>query len=82
MAFTGDAVLIRGCGRTDFQQGDAGRLFDVVHEKVFTLPPETLVYPAHDYHGWTVSTVGEELELNPRYRRASLIDAQHSTRPT
>lgn len=66
MAFTGDALLVRGCGRTDFQQGDAGRLFDSVHSKIFTLPPETIVYPAHDYKGWTASTVAEEKALNPR----------------
>lgn len=66
MAFTGDALLIRGCGRTDFQQGDARKLFRSVHEKIFTLPDETLIYPAHDYKGRTVTTVGEEKRLNPR----------------
>ncbi|XP_057275774.1 persulfide dioxygenase ETHE1, mitochondrial isoform X1 [Pezoporus wallicus] len=66
MAFTGDALLIRGCGRTDFQQGCARTLYRSVHEKIFTLPDECLVYPAHDYNGHTVSTVGEERRLNPR----------------
>lgn len=64
--FTGDALLIRGCGRTDFQQGDAGKLYDSVHQKLFTLSDETLVYPAHDYHGNMVSTIGEEKKYNPR----------------
>ncbi|MBL9014344.1 MAG: MBL fold metallo-hydrolase [Myxococcales bacterium] len=66
MAFTGDALLIRGCGRTDFQQGDAATLYDSIHDKVFTLPDDTLVYPGHDYRGRTVTTVGEERRLNPR----------------
>ena len=65
--FTGDALLIRGCGRTDFQSGDAGTLFDSVTQKLFTLPDETLVYPAHDYRGHTVSTIGEEKLYNPRF---------------
>ncbi|XP_026226806.1 persulfide dioxygenase ETHE1, mitochondrial-like isoform X11 [Anabas testudineus] len=66
MAFTGDALLIRGCGRTDFQQGCAKTLYQSIHEKIFTLPDECLVYPAHDYLGRTVSTVGEERKFNPR----------------
>ncbi|XP_073392426.1 persulfide dioxygenase ETHE1 homolog, mitochondrial isoform X1 [Physcomitrium patens] len=66
MVFTGDALLIRGCGRTDFQGGDASQLYNSVHSQIFTLPKDTLVYPAHDYKGHTVSTVGEELKLNPR----------------
>ena len=65
--FTGDALLIRGCGRTDFQSGDAGILFDSVTKKLFTLPDDTLVYPAHDYRGHTVSTIGEEKLYNPRF---------------
>lgn len=63
---TGDALLVRGCGRTDFQEGDASALWRSVHEKLFTLPDATLVYPAHDYRGFTVSTIGEEKRLNPR----------------
>lgn len=64
--FTGDTLLIGGCGRTDFQEGDAGRLYDSVHRQILSLPPDTLVYPAHDYKGRTVSTVKEEMALNPR----------------
>lgn len=63
---TGDALLIRGCGRTDFQSGDAGTLYDVIKQKLFTLPDQTLVYPGHDYRGQTVSTIGEEKQFNPR----------------
>ena len=66
MAFTGDAVLIRGCGRTDFQQGSARTLFRSVHEQIFSLPDECLLYPGHDYRGSTVSSVGEERLYNPR----------------
>lgn len=64
--FTGDALLIGGCGRTDFQQGCAERLYASVSRVLFALPPETLVYPAHDYRGNTVSTVGQERDTNPR----------------
>ena len=64
---TGDALFIRGCGRTDFQSGDAGTLYDSVTQKLFTLPDETLVYPAHDYRGNTVSTIGEEKQFNSRF---------------
>lgn len=63
---TGDALLIRGCGRTDFQSGDPGLLFDEITHKLFTLPEQTLVYPGHDYRGQTVSTIGEEKHWNPR----------------
>lgn len=66
MAFTGDALLIRGCGRTDFQQGDARTLYRSVMEQVFSLSDDALVYPGHDYKGRTVSTVGEEKRWNPR----------------
>jgi hypothetical protein len=68
MAFTGDALLIRGCGRTDFQQGDATRLFDSVRNRIFALPDETLLFPGHDYKGRMVTTVGEEKRFNPRLR--------------
>ena len=64
--FTGDALLIEGCGRTDFQNGDAATLYRSVHDKIFALPEETLVYPAHDYHQRRVSSVGQELARNPR----------------
>jgi glyoxylase-like metal-dependent hydrolase (beta-lactamase superfamily II) len=63
---TGDALLIRGCGRTDFQNGNAGLLYDAVTQKLFTLPDDTLVYPCHDYQGRTVSTIGEEKCWNSR----------------
>lgn len=66
MAFTGDALLIRGCGRTDFQGGSSEELYESVHSQIFTLPKDTLIYPAHDYKGFTVSTVGEEMQHNPR----------------
>ncbi|KAG5246162.1 persulfide dioxygenase ETHE1 [Salix suchowensis] len=66
MAFTGDALLIRGCGRTDFQGGSAHQLYQSVHSQIFSLPKETFIYPAHDYRGFTVSTVGEEMQYNPR----------------
>jgi glyoxylase-like metal-dependent hydrolase (beta-lactamase superfamily II) len=64
---TGDALLIRGCGRTDFQSGDAETLFDIVTRQIFTLPDATLIYPAHDYRGQTVSSVEEEKLWNPRF---------------
>lgn len=66
MLFTGDALLIRGCGRTDFQQGSSEKLFDSVHGKLFQLPDETVVYPAHDYRGHTASTIELEKKFNPR----------------
>ena len=65
-AFTGDALLIRGCGRTDFQQGSSEKLFESVHQKIFKLPEQTLVYPGHDYRGHTSSTVAQEKKYNPR----------------
>ncbi len=64
--FTGDALFIGGCGRTDFQNGDPGDLYDSVTKKIFTLPGETLVYPAHDYKGDFVSCVYQEKTKNPR----------------
>jgi glyoxylase-like metal-dependent hydrolase (beta-lactamase superfamily II) len=63
---TGDALLIRAAGRTDFQNGDAGELYDTLTRVLFRLPDETLVYPAHDYRGRTVSTIGEEKRFNTR----------------
>ncbi|MDE2452345.1 MAG: MBL fold metallo-hydrolase [Burkholderiales bacterium] len=66
MAFTGDALLIRGCGRTDFQQGSARRLFRSVRERLLSLPPGCLLYPGHDYRGVTVTSVDEERRFNPR----------------
>lgn len=64
--FTGDALLIDGCGRTDFQSGDAGMLFDSLTQKLYRLPGDTLVYPAHDYKGHTSSTIAHEREHNSR----------------
>lgn len=64
--FTGDSLLIGGCGRTDFQGGDAGQLYDAITERLFTLPGETLVYPGHDYRGRRVSCIAEERAINPR----------------
>ncbi len=64
--FTGDALLIEGCGRTDFQNGDADALYKSVNEKLFTLPDDYLVYPAHDYHDRRVSTIAQEKKRNPR----------------
>lgn len=66
MVFTGDALLIRGCGRTDFQQGSASRLFHSIHDRLFALPDDCVVFPAHDYSGRTSSSIGEEKQLNPR----------------
>lgn len=63
---TGDALLIDGCGRTDFQGGDAETLYRSIHEKIFTLPDDALVYPAHDYQHRHVSNIGQERERNPR----------------
>ncbi len=64
--FTGDALLIRGTGRTDFQQGSSSALYESITGKLFALPDDTLLYPAHDYRGISVSTIGEEKKLNPR----------------
>lgn len=66
MLFSGDALLVRGAGRTDFQAGDARRLFHSIRERLFTLPDACAVYPAHDYEGRTASTVAEERAYNPR----------------
>jgi sulfur dioxygenase len=66
MAFTGDCLLIRGCGRTDFQQGDPRRMFKAVREQIFSLPAACLIYPGHDYRGVMVTSVDEERRFNPR----------------
>jgi glyoxylase-like metal-dependent hydrolase (beta-lactamase superfamily II)/rhodanese-related sulfurtransferase len=66
MAFTGDSLLIRGCGRTDFQQGSPDTLFSSVKAQILSLPPTCLLYPAHDYRGLTVTSVAEERHFNPR----------------
>jgi glyoxylase-like metal-dependent hydrolase (beta-lactamase superfamily II) len=67
---TGDTLLIRGTGRTDFQNGDAGAQYDSLFGRLLTLPEPTLVYPAHDYNGMTVSSIGEEKRHNPRLQVA------------
>ncbi|MDB5782085.1 MBL fold metallo-hydrolase [Caballeronia mineralivorans] len=64
--FTGDVLLIRGSGRTDFQGGDPHRSWDSIVNKLFKLPDATTLYPAHDYKGWTASSIGEEKHFNPR----------------
>lgn len=64
--FTGDTLLIRGTGRTDFQNGDPAAQYESIFGNLLCLPEQTLVYPAHDYKGWTVSTIGEERDHNPR----------------
>src|SRR5690606_38121938 len=74
MAFTGDALLVRGCGRTDFQQGDARRLYRSVRDQIFSLPEDTRLYPGHDYRGHTVTTVREERLYNPRLGRGRSED--------
>ncbi|PKL75185.1 MAG: Zn-dependent hydrolase [Candidatus Melainabacteria bacterium HGW-Melainabacteria-1] len=81
MVFTGDALFIRGSGRTDFQQGDAGKLYDGVTQKLFTLPDQTLVYPGHNYAGMLVSTIDEEKRFNPRFAgktREQFIEIMHN----
>src|ERR1700674_4304443 len=70
--FTGDTLLIRGTGRTDFQNGDARAQYDSIFKKLLPLPDETMVFPAHDYKGETVSTIGEEKQFNPRLQVKSM----------
>src|SRR5208337_4835328 len=70
--FTGDTLLIRGTGRTDFQNGDPRQQYDSIFRRLLKLPNETLVYPAHDYKGDTVSTIGEEKAHNPRLQTTSV----------
>ena len=72
--FTGDALLVRGCGRTDFQEGDSSTLWSSVHDKLFALSDATYVYPAHDYRGHTCSTIGEEKKSNPRLGGAMTLE--------
>jgi glyoxylase-like metal-dependent hydrolase (beta-lactamase superfamily II) len=72
--FTGDALLIEGCGRTDFQNGDADALYRSVTDKLFTLPDETLVYPAHDYKNSFVSSIAQEKKRNPRLGNGKTLE--------
>jgi sulfur dioxygenase len=74
MVFTGDALLIRGCGRTDFQEGDPHELYHSVHDKLFSLPGSTTIYPGHDYKGRTASSIDEERRHNPRLGRGNTED--------
>lgn len=69
--FTGDTLLIRSTGRTDFQNGDPAAQYESLFEKLLRLPDATWVYPGHDYKGWTVSTIGEEKAHNPRLKAAT-----------
>jgi sulfur dioxygenase len=66
MLFSGDALLIESCGRTDFQSGDAATLYNSIHKKFFSLPGETLVYPCHDYEGRCITSIAQEKQRNPR----------------
>lgn len=72
--FTGDALLIEGCGRTDFQNGDAATLYRSVHDKIFALGDDVLVYPAHDYNQRHVSSIGQERARNPRLGGGKSVD--------
>lgn len=72
--FTGDVLLIRGSGRTDFQNGDAGESWDSVTGKLFSLDGGTVVYPGHDYKGWSCSTIDEERRCNPRFAGRTRAD--------
>lgn len=72
--FTGDALLIEGCGRTDFQNGDVDALYRSVREKLFSLPDDTLVYPAHDYNDRRVSSIAQERKRNPRLGADRTLD--------
>jgi sulfur dioxygenase len=74
LVFTGDALLIRGCGRTDFQQGSSADLYESVHNKLFILPPSTIVYPAHNYAGITSTSIKEETEFNPRLKLGNSLE--------
>lgn len=79
--FTGDTLLIRGCGRSDFQNGNPGQLHDSITRTLFSLPDETVILPGHDYKGLSASTIGEEKRLNPRLvgkTREQFIDLMNS----
>lgn len=72
--FSGDTLLIRGTGRTDFQNGSAEAQYQSLFNKLLTLPEDTLVYPAHDYKGWMVSSIGEEKAHNPRLQVGNMAE--------
>lgn len=71
---SGDTLLVRGCGRSDFQNGDPGQLYDAIQQVLFRLPDDTVVLPGHDYRGFTASTIGEEKRHNPRLASRSRGD--------
>jgi len=75
LLFSGDALLIDACGRTDFQCGDSAALYRSIHDKFFTLPGETLVYPCHDYQGRFVSSIAQEKTRNPRLGQSRTLEA-------
>ena len=82
--FTGDTLLIRGTGRTDFQNGDPRAQYDILFNKLLKLPDDTMVFPAHDYKGDTVTTIGEEKRYNPRLQVKSIdeyVDADEQPEP-
>jgi sulfur dioxygenase len=73
--FTGDALLIDGCGRTDFQNGDAAALYQSIHEKLYKLPDDCIVYPGHDYSDRRISTIAQEKKRNPRINERTSLEA-------
>lgn len=75
MLFSGDALLIEACGRTDFQSGDAATLYASIHDKFFTLPDDTLVYPCHDYEQRFITTIAQEKQRNPRVGGGKTLEA-------
>lgn len=74
VVFTGDTLLYRGCGRTDFQNGHAETLYKSIQDKLYSLPDDTKVYPGHNYHGLSWSTIGEEKKFNPRITALQTLD--------
>ena len=75
--FSGDTLLINGCGRTDFQNGDAGQLYDSINQKLFSLGENTIVMPGHDYNGLTRTTIGDQKRTNPRLANKSKDEFIH-----
>ena len=75
--FTGDTLLINGCGRTDFQNGDSGQLYDSISQKLFSLGENTIVLPGHDYNGLTRTTIGDQKRTNPRLANKSKDEFIH-----
>lgn len=75
--FTGDTLLINGCGRTDFQNGDSGQLYDSINQKLFSLGENTIVLPGHDYNGLTRTTIGDQKRTNPRLANKSKDEFIH-----